>query len=90
VLGVSVASLLVPRHRATAGTYGGCLAISLISCAIAVPSIAARPSSVILPLGLPWLGAHFHFDPLAAAFLAIVDLGAAAARCRTAPSGPTC
>ncbi len=32
-----------------------------------------------LPLGLPWLGAHFRLDALSAFFLAVVDLGAAAA-----------
>jgi formate hydrogenlyase subunit 3/multisubunit Na+/H+ antiporter MnhD subunit len=32
-----------------------------------------------LPLGLPWLGAHIRLDPLAAAFLVVVNLGAAAA-----------
>ena len=33
----------------------------------------------MLPLGLPWLGAHFRLDMLAAFFLVVVDLGAAAA-----------
>ena len=32
-----------------------------------------------LPLGLPWLGAHFRLDALSAFFLAVVNLGAAAA-----------
>jgi formate hydrogenlyase subunit 3/multisubunit Na+/H+ antiporter MnhD subunit len=34
---------------------------------------------VILPIGLPWLGAHFRLDALSAFFLTVVDLGAAAA-----------
>jgi formate hydrogenlyase subunit 3/multisubunit Na+/H+ antiporter MnhD subunit len=34
---------------------------------------------VVLPLGLPWLGAHFRIDALAAFFLVVVNLGAAAA-----------
>ncbi|MCC2664622.1 MAG: hydrogenase 4 subunit, partial [Geminicoccaceae bacterium] len=33
----------------------------------------------ILPLGLPWQGAHFRLDALAAFFLAVVNLSAAAA-----------
>ena len=37
------------------------------------------PSSVTLPLGLPWLGAHFRIDALAAFFLVVVNLGGAAA-----------
>ena len=32
-----------------------------------------------LPLGLPWLGAHFRIDALAAFFLVVVNLGGAAA-----------
>ena len=32
-----------------------------------------------LPLGLPWLGAHFRLDALAAFFLVVVNLGGAAA-----------
>jgi formate hydrogenlyase subunit 3/multisubunit Na+/H+ antiporter MnhD subunit len=32
-----------------------------------------------LPIGLPWLGAHFRLDPLAAAFLVVVNLGGATA-----------
>ena len=32
-----------------------------------------------MPLGLPWLGAHFRLDALAAFFLVVVNLGGAAA-----------
>jgi len=41
--------------------------------------IYAIPSVTILPLGLPWLGAHFRLDALSAFFLAVVNLGGAAA-----------
>jgi formate hydrogenlyase subunit 3/multisubunit Na+/H+ antiporter MnhD subunit len=34
---------------------------------------------VVLPLGLPWIGAHFRLDALSAFFLAVVNLGSAAA-----------
>ena len=37
------------------------------------------PQTLRLPIGLPWLGAHFRLDPLAAAFLVVVNLGAATA-----------
>src|ERR1019366_8715478 len=36
-------------------------------------------STVTLPLGLPWLGAHFRIDALAAFFLVVVNLGGASA-----------
>ena len=41
-------------------------------------SPAAAPP-LTLPLGLPWLGAHFRLDALAAFFLGVVNLGGAAA-----------
>ena len=34
---------------------------------------------VVLPLGLPWIGAHFRLDALAAFFLLVINLGGAAA-----------
>ena len=33
----------------------------------------------MLPLGLPWIGAHFRLDALAAFFLVVVNLGGATA-----------
>ncbi len=40
---------------------------------------AAAPETLALPLGLPWLGAHFRIDALAGFFLGLVNLGGAAA-----------
>ena len=37
------------------------------------------PDRVVLPIGLPWVGSHFRLDALSAFFLAVVNLGAAAA-----------
>ena len=63
--------------------YGLCLLTSLVALAAALAHLlggaAAMPSSLTLPLGLPWLGAHFRLDMLAAFFLAVVNLGGAAA-----------
>ena len=43
-------------------------------------SLAGPPSAgITLPLGLPWLGAHFRIDALSAFFLVVVDLGGAGA-----------
>jgi hypothetical protein len=39
--------------------------------------------SQTLPIGLPWLGAHFRLDALSAFFLVVVNLGGAAARPRS-------
>jgi hydrogenase-4 component B len=77
----AVAVAIGRRPAATAVVYGVCLAASLISLAAAVAQLLgeAPPASVRLPLGLPWIGAHFRMDALSAFFLAVVDLGAAAA-----------
>ena len=80
LLSVSALSLILVRHRAaTPVVYGACLTISLALCATSLLSIGQLASETILPLGLPWLGAHFRLDPLASAFLAIVNFGAASA-----------
>ena len=55
--------------------------VSLIILGIAVVQLIAGGSAATLrlPIGLPWVGANFRLDPLAALFLAVVDLGAAGA-----------
>src|SRR6185295_18416475 len=40
---------------------------------------AQGPAAVKLPLGLPWIGAHFRLDALSAYFLAVANLGTAGA-----------
>ncbi len=83
LLGAAVLAITVGRSPAAVRiVYGACLAVSLISFAAAfveLTSVRAIPPAATLPLGLPWLGAHFRIDALAAFFLAVVDLGAAAA-----------
>ena len=80
LLGLAVAGALVAKSAAAPGIiYGGSLAISASSLVAALFSLAATPSEITLPLGLPWIGAHFRLDPLAAFFLAVVGLGGAGA-----------
>src|SRR5215472_4627917 len=77
-LGVVIAD----AARARLILYGVCLIASLALFSIALLAllgISERPSTTSLPLGIPWLGAHFRLDALSAFFLAVVDLGAAAA-----------
>lgn len=54
------------------------LAILFVALAHLIDGAATAPT-VTLPLGLPWLGAHFRMDMLASVFLVVVNLGAAAA-----------
>lgn len=62
-------------------TYGASLIVCLILLAIALLALLGPPGSTAatLPLGLPWLGAHFHIDALSAFFLVVVNLGGASA-----------
>jgi formate hydrogenlyase subunit 3/multisubunit Na+/H+ antiporter MnhD subunit len=61
--------------------YGASLVCSLILlAAVALHLLAGRSAqSMTLPLGLPWLGAHFRIDALSAFFLIVANLGGAAA-----------
>ncbi len=60
--------------------YGGCMAAAMVSLAVALAHLlaAAPVETITLPLGIPWLGAHFRLDALSAFFLVVVDLGAVA------------
>jgi len=77
VVATPIARLAAARRLA----YGTSLIASLIAMVGAAYGLlgAAPPSTVALPLGLPWLGAHFRVDALAAFFLIVVNLGSAAA-----------
>lgn len=62
--------------------YGGSLAIAIVALLAAFAQLGlglAPEPTVVLPIGLPGLGMHFNMDDLAAAFLIITNLGAAAA-----------
>ncbi len=78
-LGIAIGSM----RNAGAVIYGICLLTSLVGLAAALAHLmggtTATPPTITLPLGLPWLGSHFRLDMLAAFFLVVVNLGAAAA-----------
>src|SRR5205085_4965455 len=68
--------------RGTKLVYGASLIVGLALCVIAVVALLGNDgatSATTLPLGLPWLGAHFRIDALASFFLVVVNLGGAAA-----------
>src|ERR1700676_1713440 len=83
LLGTACLGVAVGRMRnAGAIVYGLCLLAALVALAagLAHPLGGATISpSVTLPLGLPWVGANFRLDMLAAFFLVVVNLGSAAA-----------
>ena len=62
--------------------YISSLSICAMGCTIAgvhLITAFAVNSEVVLPLGLPWIGANFRIDALAAFFLVVINLGGAAA-----------
>jgi formate hydrogenlyase subunit 3/multisubunit Na+/H+ antiporter MnhD subunit len=83
LLGTAVLAVAIGRSAsATAAVYGAAMAVSAAAFAVALTQlgVAAEAASVVtLPLGLPWLGASFRLDGLAAFFLLVVNLGGAAA-----------
>src|SRR5471030_937675 len=82
LLALAVMSAAIARQpAATPIVYGISLAASLVALTGALQGLlgAAEPATAALPLGLPWLGAHFRVDALAAFFLIVVNLGNASA-----------
>jgi len=83
LLGVAVVSVALGRspgrHRATYAASLAAVGVALVAAAAQLAAGEAAASTVTLPLGLPWLGAHFRLDALAAFFLVVVNLGGAAA-----------
>ncbi|RXH22845.1 oxidoreductase [Bradyrhizobium nanningense] len=74
--------VLSTRPRGSIILYGGCLIATSTLCVTALSALLYSPQlapSAILPIGLPWLGAHFRLDALSAFFLVVVNLGGVAA-----------
>ncbi|HJZ34285.1 MAG TPA: hydrogenase 4 subunit B [Hyphomicrobiaceae bacterium] len=72
-----IASHRWARHVGYGLCLGACLGLMLASGHYLV--LAPAPQSLHLPVGLPWTGAYFRLDPLAAYFLLVVNLGGAGA-----------
>ncbi|HUE46654.1 MAG TPA: hydrogenase 4 subunit B [Aestuariivirgaceae bacterium] len=82
---LATAILAVSLNRSAMATrivYAAAFVVSLFTTAVALHRLLSEPtpaSLLTLPLGLPWLGAHFRLDALGAFFLLVVGLGSAAA-----------
>ncbi|MGB8363326.1 MAG: hydrogenase 4 subunit B [Rhizomicrobium sp.] len=80
-LALAVLGVMLGRgSMASPAIYGASLVVSLVACGTALIHLVATPNAVsviTLPLGLPWIGAHFRVDALSAFFLVLVDFGAA-------------
>src|SRR4051794_28712986 len=83
LLALAVLAIALSRSTlATAIIYGAALAVSVIALIGSLRWLlggTVEASELTLPIGLPWLGAHFRLDALASFFLVVVNLGGAAA-----------
>jgi hydrogenase-4 component B len=83
LLAIAVAAIAIGRGPGGSHlVYGASLLISLIALGAALDALLAPldpAPSLVLPLGIPWIGAHFRLDALAAFFLVVVNLGGAVA-----------
>ena len=83
LLGIACLAVAASRLRfASPIVYGACFLVSVVGlgCGLAALVDGAAPAPALtLPLGLPWIGAHFRLDALSAFFLGVVNLGTAAA-----------
>lgn len=82
LLGVAIVAVLSWRQKlATPAVYALTLVICVVATAGALGQLLSggQGVSTVLPLGIPWIGAHFRIDSLSAFFLAVIDFGGAAA-----------
>jgi hydrogenase-4 component B len=84
LLGLAVLAIALSRSKiSTPVIYGATLAVSAIALAGPLRSLlggaADATTTLTLPVGLPWLGAHFRLDALASFFLVVINLGGASA-----------
>ncbi len=79
LLAIGVAALLGRRwHAVSPIVYAIALGLSTVALVAAISvlvGLALAIDAVHLPIGLPWLGAHFRLDSLSALFLVVVNLG---------------
>ncbi|WP_445488928.1 hydrogenase 4 subunit B [Rhodopseudomonas sp. RCAM05734] len=83
LLGVAVLAIALGRSKSsTAVVYSATFAVCVVALFGSIRGLVGgtvTASDLTLPIGLPWLGAHFRLDALAAFFLVVVNLGGAAA-----------
>jgi formate hydrogenlyase subunit 3/multisubunit Na+/H+ antiporter MnhD subunit len=83
LLGLAVLAIVLSRAKiSTSVIYGATLAVSAIALIGSIRWLlggTANATDLTLPIGLPWLGAHFRLDALASFFLVVVNLGGASA-----------
>jgi formate hydrogenlyase subunit 3/multisubunit Na+/H+ antiporter MnhD subunit len=82
LLTLAVVAVAIARWRgASRAIYGASLGVCALGLVAALSFLLriSPQAQIVLPIGLPWLGAHFRLDALSAVFLVVVNLGGAAA-----------
>ena len=79
VLGVAAQRTAIPSRLIYSACLLVCLVILFAVCAALLDMGDGGVKTLELPVGIPWIGARFALDALAAFFLAVVNLAAAAA-----------
>jgi hydrogenase-4 component B len=83
LLALAIITIVLPRSPIAGRlVYGGSAAVTAALAIAATATLleaGSTPATLSLPLGVPWIGAHFRLDALSAFFLAVVNAGAAAA-----------
>jgi formate hydrogenlyase subunit 3/multisubunit Na+/H+ antiporter MnhD subunit len=83
LLAVAILAVALSRSKtSTSVVYSASLAICVAALSGSLYWLVggkASASDLTLPIGLPWLGAHFRLDVLASFFLVVVNLGGASA-----------
>ena len=83
LLGLAALAIVLSRSKiSTPVIYGATLTVSAIALIGTLRFLlggATDGGTLVLPVGLPWLGAHFRLDALASFFLVVINLGGVSA-----------
>jgi len=83
LLAIAVLAIVLSHsNSSTAVVYSATVALCVVGLFGSIRWLVgdtANATELTLPIGLPWLGAHFRIDALASFFLVVVNLGGAAA-----------
>ncbi len=83
LLGLAILAIVLNSSKnSTAVIYSATLAVSVMALIGSIRWLiggTANATDLTLPIGLPWLGAHFRLDAMASFFLVVVNLGGASA-----------
>ncbi len=80
LIAVAIAAPILLRRPAMAtrvvyAVSGVASLVLLVATGAVLLGLADGGREVVLPIGLPWIGAHFRIDAISAFFLVVVDLG---------------